>query len=186
MVIGLIGLLLSGLSLTLATGRARTTDVVSVAQRLTALEKAGDSMPKGLSERLAALEQKTLWPERLAERLAAVEQVLRAVPDVQQVLTRLIAVETKIDLFWRGLSLDAARVLHSPHPQWARRDALLEAFMAHRLASDEAAELGALLLDVFDDHEADPGQRMAAAVVLKYLHGEYAVNAVNLSRDLNR
>lgn len=188
-----LGLLVSVLSLTLTTFRARVADVVAVSQRLTSLEKAGDALPKGLSERLASmeqrmasperlaerlatLEQRASMPERLAERLASIEQSVRSLPDPQALINRLTAAETKIDLFWRGLSVDAARVLHSPHPEWARRDSLLEGFMAHRLAAEEAAELGEMLLEVFDNHEADPGQRMAAAVVLKFLHSEFQVD----------
>lgn len=190
--VGVLGLLMSGLSLTLTSYRARVADVVAIAQRLTALEKAGDSMPKGLSERLASieqrisaperlaerlatLEQKAAGPERIAERLGSIEQAVRSLPDANMLVSRLIQVETKIDLFWRGLSVDAARVLHSPHPEWARRDALLEAFMSHRMTAEEAGELGAMLLEVFHDHDGDAGQRMAAAVVLKFLHTEHNV-----------
>ncbi len=191
--LAVLGLGVSGLSLALTTYRARTADVVAVAQRLTALEKAGDALPKGLAERLAGmeqrmigperlaerlatLEQKSLLPERFSERLASIEQAVSRLPEAQPLINRLVTVETKIDLFWRGLSIDAARVLHSPHPEFARRDKLLEAFMAHQLSAADAVELGEMLLNLFDDHEADPGERMAAAVVLKYLHTEYSVS----------
>lgn len=131
-----LGLLISVASLATASVRARISDVVAVAQRLTALEQHST-------------------PDRLAERLSAIE--------------------TKVDVFWRGLSLDAARVLHSPHPQFARRDALLEAFMSGEITAPEVAELSSMLTQVVDDHTVEAGQRMAAAIVLKYLHTEYAI-----------
>jgi RNase H-fold protein (predicted Holliday junction resolvase) len=93
--------------------------------------------------------------------------------DTAALAERLARLETKVDVFWRGVSFDAARLLHSPHPKFARRDHLLEQFMAERLTGVEARELTKLMSEVLKDNRSDPGQRMAASVVLRYLAAWY-------------
>ena len=39
--------------------------------------------------------------------------------DTTALAERLARLETKVDVFWRGVSFDAARLLHSPHPEFA-------------------------------------------------------------------
>ncbi|MBF9133460.1 hypothetical protein I0C86_31545 [Plantactinospora sp. S1510] len=86
---------------------------------------------------------------------------------------RLAKLETKVDVFWRGVSFDAARLLHSPHPEFARRDELLERFQAQELTGAEARELGTMMSAVLKDKKAEPGQQMAASVILRYLSAWY-------------
>jgi hypothetical protein len=86
---------------------------------------------------------------------------------------RLARLETKVDVFWRGVSFDAARLLHSPHPEFARRDHLLERFLAQRLTGTEARELTQMMSAILKDSTSDAGQRMAASVVLRYLASWY-------------
>ncbi len=80
---------------------------------------------------------------------------------------RLASLETKVDLFWRNLSVDAAKILHSPDPAKARQDALLERFMDETIEPDEVTELVTLLEAILHEHDAQPGQRLAASVVLQ-------------------
>lgn len=88
--------------------------------------------------------------------------------DTAGLADRLARLEVKVEVFWRGVAFDAARLLHSPHPQWERRDQLLEAFMSDRLSLEDAPELRRLMRDVVES-AGDDGQRMAASVVLRYL-----------------
>ena len=98
-----------------------------------------------------------------------ISAVRRRETDTTALAERLARLETKVDVFWRGVSFDAARMLHSPHPQFAERDRLLEKFLAETLTGPDAAKLGRMMSAVLDDHASDPGQRMAASVVLRYL-----------------
>lgn len=92
---------------------------------------------------------------------------------------RLASLETKVDLFWRNVSVDAAKILHSPDPAKARQDYLLEQFMAETITIDEVAELVELLETLLSDHDSRPGDRLAASVVLNAVTVRYA--AVNTS-----
>lgn len=86
---------------------------------------------------------------------------------------RLARLETKVDVFWRGVSFDAARLLHSPHPEFARRDELLERFQAQQLTAPEARELATMMSAILKDKKSDPGQQMAASVILRFLAAWY-------------
>lgn len=85
---------------------------------------------------------------------------------------RLAKLETQVDVFWRGVTYDAARALHSPHPEFARRDHLLERFMAGTLTGPEMRELVAALSRVREDHDATAGERLAAGVVLSSIEAQ--------------
>lgn len=87
---------------------------------------------------------------------------------------RLSALETKVDLWWRGLSVDAARILHSPDPAKARQDALLERFMDGVITGDEAVELVGLLQEIIEAHDTEPGARLAASLVLQAIAHHYS------------
>jgi hypothetical protein len=93
--------------------------------------------------------------------------------DIETIADRLARLETKVDVFWKDVSFDAARVLHSPHPEFARRDELLEKFMSAQLNINEAMELEAMLNEVLSKHDVESGQRMAASIVLRYLKDWY-------------
>jgi hypothetical protein len=88
---------------------------------------------------------------------------------VRDMTARAVALETKVEVFWRTVTVQAAAVLHSPHPEHARRDVLLEALMVGRLGIRDAAELADLVQPVLDDPEVTAAERLAAANVLGYL-----------------
>jgi hypothetical protein len=93
--------------------------------------------------------------------------------DVTAIAVRLAQLETKVDVFWRGVSFDAAAVLHSPHPRFARRDELLERFTAQELTVAEADELRQMMQAVVANHDTESGQRIAASIVLRALAAWY-------------
>lgn len=86
---------------------------------------------------------------------------------------RLTALETKVDVFWRALAVDAAQILHSPDPEKARQDDLLDQFMAGGLRGAEMLELVQLLEEIREDHDALAGERLAASVVLQAITARY-------------
>lgn len=93
--------------------------------------------------------------------------------DASSTERRLSALETKVDLWWRGLSVDAARILHSPDPAKAHQDRLLERFMDGTISGDEAVELVGILQDIIDHHDTPSGSRLAASLVLQAIASHY-------------
>lgn len=69
-------------------------------------------------------------------------------------VAQVSVLEAKVELFWRGLAADSARVLHHPHPQRARIDELLEAWGDRPLEFQEKEELRGYLESI-RDHEPD-------------------------------
>jgi len=87
---------------------------------------------------------------------------------------RITVLETKMDVFWRNVGVELARVLHSPNPARAHVDALLEALTEGRLTPVEREELKGLLQYIRDYHSGDKsdfpiyaGDQVAAAILLQ-------------------
>lgn len=86
---------------------------------------------------------------------------------------QISVLEAKIDVFWKTVSIDAAKILHSPHPQHARRDELIEHFLADTLTWEELAEFAQTLRAAINDEHGLPGERMAASLLLRALEIRY-------------
>ena len=86
---------------------------------------------------------------------------------------RLTALETKVDVFWSRLAVDAAAILHSPDPRHARTDLLLEKLIDDRLTDRELAELATHLRHAVSDKTRLPGERLSAATILRALEARY-------------
>jgi hypothetical protein len=56
-------------------------------------------------------------------------------------LDRTSVLETKVSVFWKNVSSDAAMILHSPDPRRKPIDLLLEAFMEHRITEPQKRDL---------------------------------------------
>lgn len=87
---------------------------------------------------------------------------------------RVVALETKMEVFWRNVGVALAGVLHSPDPARAHVDALLEALMEGRITDPEREELRGLLRYIKDYHPGDRsdfpihgGDQVAAAILLE-------------------
>lgn len=89
----------------------------------------------------------------------------------EQVNTRLSVLETKIELYWRNIALDQARILHMPHPEFARRDELLERLLSGEITLNELHELQEMLKAAIGGiHDSgDDGQRVAASILLRVI-----------------
>jgi hypothetical protein len=131
-----------------------------------------------------------------AERAAVMATELAKVRDTIQVMTsevrentttirsltdRTVALETKVDVFWKNVALNLAQILHSPNPARAHVDALLEKLMAELkgeegelLTPDEREELRRLLAYMAQHHHGDPSDfpiypsdQVSAAILLE-------------------
>lgn len=105
------------------------------------------------------------------------------------VQARLSVVETKIDLFWRGLAADAAAILHKPHPEFARRDTLLELFLSGEISLLELDELRNMLLEVIRTERLrnpDSGERLAASIIVRMIEafGDHEVASTSRSDEV--
>lgn len=100
---------------------------------------------------------------------------------INDLMRKMDVLETKMEVFWRSVAIDAAKVLHSPHPARAHVDALLEALMDGTITEDGKTELRELLEYMRDYHYGDPspsdfpiypGDQVAAVILLRTM--EYA------------
>lgn len=96
---------------------------------------------------------------------------------IQPIESRMAILETKVDVFWKQIAMDAAKILHQPDPRRARVDALLEAFMEDALSPQEELELRKILLKI---RNWEPGQELEFPIS----DGEQAVAAL-LLRTMN-
>jgi hypothetical protein len=69
--------------------------------------------------------------------------------------------------------VDAARILHSPDPCLARRDELIEKFLAETISRTELSEFIEILQHLIDDHDAMPGDRLAASIIFRGIESRY-------------
>lgn len=98
---------------------------------------------------------------------------------VDGLLRKMDVIETKMDVFWRNVALDMARTLHSPHPERAHVDKLLEDLADGIITPAGRAELQRILEYMRDyrfgtpaDFPIHPGEQVAAVILLRTM--EYA------------
>jgi hypothetical protein len=82
---------------------------------------------------------------------------------------RIGVLETKIDVFWKNVAFDAARILHSPHRP--ELDRLLDAFTSNAITISQTAELKAVLTEIMNGTVTDfmAGDKVAAAIILRVI-----------------
>ena len=97
----------------------------------------------------------------------------------EKTVPRLDVLEAKIDVFWRNVAYDAARILHSPHPDRAELDTLLEAFQENKLDPSGMEKLVRKLEEVKQNRNGKflNGDRMAAIVLLNVIDQFEATDA---------
>lgn len=145
--------------------------------------QAGKHLDKRLDDKIT----RHLQPVevRINAITAEVEHLNRTLPDtIQALVAREIqplredirALNTKVEVFWRNVGLDLAKVLHQPDPARAHIDALLEAFMNGTLSSRERLELRKYLFQIRNwepgqqlDFPVHPGEQTAAAILLRVM-----------------
>jgi hypothetical protein len=70
--------------------------------------------------------------------------------DVRAVREKVSVLESKMDVFWKGVAVDVASVLHSPHPSWGDLDILLDRFRNDTITEPEMTRLAGMLQEVKD------------------------------------
>lgn len=93
--------------------------------------------------------------------------------DTAQLADRLARLETKVEVFWRSVSFSAAAALHSPRPEHAERDRLLEGYMSGTLTGDQLGELVKELQRIDADHHASTADKLAAGILLHSIQQRY-------------
>lgn len=92
---------------------------------------------------------------------------------VEIALTRLTVIETKAEIYFRGMSVSAAAQLHSPHTP--ELDRLLEKFQHEEIRNEkELYRLKELLKEIADD-DSDPLRRKLASDTLLLIHVRFEI-----------
>jgi hypothetical protein len=86
---------------------------------------------------------------------------------------RITKVETKIEVFWRDVSFDAAKILHTPHTENSRRDFLIVRWEKREIGLAELQELIAILEEIVPEENREMAERQAASLLLRALEAEY-------------
>lgn len=101
---------------------------------------------------------------------------------IGSLMDRTAVLETKVELWWKAIANDAAKILHQPDPRRAHIDTLLEAFMSGRLTGDQETELRGYLRIIRDyepgqvtDFPVRDGEQMPASILLSTM--EHTLNA---------
>jgi hypothetical protein len=89
-------------------------------------------------------------------------------------LDRMAILETKVEVFWKSVAMDAAKIIHSPNPERKHVDDLLDAFMGGTLTDEGAEKLRVLLRYIMKyepgdetDFPINQGEQLAAAILLR-------------------
>lgn len=82
--------------------------------------------------------------------------------------TEVAIMQKQMEVFWKNVSFGAASILHSPHPENARTDYLLDQFRGNKITLKEERELIEILENILHSEEKTP-QANAANSLLAYL-----------------
>jgi hypothetical protein len=119
------------------------------------------------------------------ERMNNVVRLLNSIDDKQDnMIERLVAVETKMGLYWESVAINAAKQLHQPDPLREPVDHLLEAFMEGTLTEDERLKLKKYLVKIRNwetKENAEDDRRLAVAQLgFPVIPGEQTAAAILL------
>jgi hypothetical protein len=92
---------------------------------------------------------------------------------IDEVTRRLTVLETKAEIYFKGMSVSAAGALHSPHTK--ELDVLLEKFQRDEIQSEkDLSKLKGMLQDVADGDD-DPQRRKYALDILTLIHVRFEI-----------
>lgn len=93
-----------------------------------------------------------------------------------KLMQSLATQKVKVDLLWEAwvqMAKDAAKILHTPHPENLRRDQLLEKFLEQNIMRWELAELIIILKKIIEEKGREFGERQAASQLLRAIEMQY-------------
>lgn len=132
-----------------------------------------ESCLQPLSARVTLVEQRLIDVDSRS-RDAIEAAITRALQPIQ---SQVAVLESKMDVFWKQVAMDAAKILHQPDPRRADIDSLLESFMEDALSPDEELELRKYLLKIRNWEPGQdlgfpvyPGEQTAAAILLRTMN----------------
>jgi hypothetical protein len=139
--------------------------IAGMSYRHTTSDTARKSSEKAIADAVGPVHDHALTLEK---SLSHVSDRLSNIAD------RMTAVETKTEVFWRSVAIDVAKVLHSPVPERAHIDKLLEKLMAGKLNDADKRELETILVAIRDYEPGQktafpvyPGEQVAAVILLR-------------------
>jgi hypothetical protein len=86
---------------------------------------------------------------------------------------KVIAIETKVDVFWKNVTYSAAAGLHSPHPEFKDRDILLEKYMDDTISDRDLERLYAMLEEIIENESSLAGQKLSANILIADIKNKY-------------
>lgn len=98
-----------------------------------------------------------------------VDGLRRDMDSLAGLVPRVSVLESKIEVFWRNVAYDAAKILHSPHPERAELDSLLEQLDADEITAEGSERLQVMLREVM--HQPAIISDKVAALILRVLKG---------------
>jgi hypothetical protein len=150
------------------------------ARRITNSKALSEAIAAGIApvgEQVAILRHEVSLLSARVETLSSSD--VHVSGQVTEILSKVAVLDTKMEVFWKNVALDAARILHSPHPERAHVDALLEALMDGTITAKGREDLRQVLRYMRDYHPGDPsefpiypGEQVAAVILLRSM--EYA------------
>lgn len=103
-------------------------------------------------------------------RFTKIEAVLEPIAGAG---SRLSVLENQMALLWKNVGFAASTALHSPHPERAELDSLIEKFQREELDWAEIGQFRTILQELQKDEHGDKGERLAAGMMLAVLEVKY-------------
>lgn len=165
------------LNLAIAAGTLIAALIGYVAWRETHSDRARDRQQVQIDQTVVPLSNRLdLLEQKFADTMAHNQEMLEVVlaRQLQPLSEQVRVLETKMDVFWKSVAVDAAKILHQPDPKRAHIDKLLEAFMEDTLTEDEELQLRKYLVTIRNwevgmevGFPVHPGEQTAAAILLR-------------------
>ncbi len=125
-------------------------------------------------------DQASDWTGKISDAVAPFKGLSDKLDSVSN---RLLVLETKSDIFFKGVSFSSAQALHSPHTK--ELDELLEKFQRDEIQSEKDLEkLKSMLQDVVNDDPSQLRKKFALDILtLIYIRFEIGGDLVTAMRQ---
>jgi hypothetical protein len=97
----------------------------------------------------------------------------KAKSDITALQITIAEINVKLQVFWKDVAFDAAKILHRPHPDAAEMDRLIDQYLADHLTGTELKRFIILLEATRDNATLPEGRRLAASQMLRALKQRY-------------
>lgn len=92
------------------------------------------------------------------------------------IANRVSKLETKMEVFWKAVSIDAAKILHSPHPERERLDQLIDAYVNGNIRTNELTEMRGQLLTIVDNGSTPCAERLLASMLMRVIEARFGTH----------